>query len=112
MNDSLTSCFAVIFHNKVSNQASRYTDMANRMFELAQKQPGFLEIESVRDSNQIGITVSYWKSLEDIHHWKQHSEHLLAQQYGKSEGYDWYHLTVCEVLYDRRFNREDHGSAS
>lgn len=30
--------------------------------------PGFLGVESARDT--VGITVSYWRSEEDIAHWK------------------------------------------
>lgn len=43
---------------------------------LAKQQPGFLGVESAR--NEIGITVSYWESLEAISNWKQNLNHLDA----------------------------------
>jgi len=31
---------------------------------------GFLDADSVRDSDGVGITVSYWRSLKAIENWK------------------------------------------
>ena len=36
------------------------------MEELAKQQPGFLGVESARDHSGLGITISYWESLEAI----------------------------------------------
>lgn len=33
--------------------------------------------------NELGITVSYWKDLDSISKWKEHSEHVLAQKLGR-----------------------------
>jgi len=60
--------------------------MADRMVDLTSKQPGFFGVESVRDPDGFGITVSYWESLGDISNWKLNSEHLVAQEKGKLSG--------------------------
>ena len=52
--------------------------MADKMVELAKKQPGFLGVESAR--NEVGITVSYWKSLEAIQMWKANMDHKEAHR--------------------------------
>ena len=75
--------------------------MAQKMEALAKKQPGFLGVESARDS--IGITVSYWQSLEAIKQWKQVSEHLIAQEKGRTNWYDWYHVRICKVEREYKF---------
>ncbi len=49
------------------------------MVELASTLPGFLGIESVRDGDGVGVTVSYWDSLEAVRAWGQHAEHREAQ---------------------------------
>ena len=49
--------YAVIFTSVRTEIDDGYADMTARMLNLAQKQPGFLGVESVRD--QLGITVSY-----------------------------------------------------
>jgi len=69
--------------------------MAQKMEDLAKKQNGFLGIESVRED--VGITVSYWESLEAIKTWKQNSEHLIAQQKGREQWYSWYNTKICKV---------------
>lgn len=69
---------------------------------MAAKQPGFLGIESARD-NELGITVSYWQSLDDIKNWKEHSIHKVAQEKGRKEWYKHYKVRVCKVERDYSF---------
>jgi heme-degrading monooxygenase HmoA len=74
-----------------------YAAMAARMEELASIQPGFLGIESARGEDGVGITVSYWSSLEAIHAWGRQAEHRLAQQLGRQRWYQWFRLRICRV---------------
>ncbi|OIQ29272.1 MAG: antibiotic biosynthesis monooxygenase [Bacteroidetes bacterium MedPE-SWsnd-G2] len=87
--------YAVIFTSGLNKKIEGYEEMANRMEQLAKSQDGFLGIESAR--NEIGITVSYWQTLDDIKAWKTNSEHLLAQKKGIEEWYDWYNVKICKV---------------
>jgi len=87
---------AVIFTSIKKEDAEGYASMAERMEELAQQQPGFLGIESARQ--EIGITVSYWESLEAIKQWKQNAEHLVAQELGKTKWYESYKVRICQVV--------------
>ena len=73
--------YAVIFSSLMAVEDKTYKRTSDRMVELAKAQKGFLGIESSR--NELGITVSYWQSLEDIQNWKNNSEHQLAQKNGK-----------------------------
>ena len=87
--------YAVIFTSIKKENDEGYATMAKRMVELAKEQPGFIGIESARD--QIGITVSYWESIEAIKNWKQNTEHLLAQELGKQQWYEHYKVRICLV---------------
>ncbi len=58
--------------------------------------------EKARDT--IGITVSYWESLDAIKNWKQHTNHLLAQQKGQQDWYSWYKVRICKVEREYEFN--------
>ena len=60
--------FAVIFSSILKADHKGYTEMAKKMEELAQVQPGYLGFESARA--RIGISISYWKDLESIKKWK------------------------------------------
>lgn len=86
--------FAVIFTSVRADGDNGYADTAKEMLELAEKQPGFLGFESARQ--EIGISVSYWKSLEAIAAWKENVAHRRAQ--GRAR--DWYkafRVRVCRV---------------
>lgn len=90
--------YAVIFTNEQSDDTEGYAEMAEKMNALAQQQPGYLGIESARDS--LGITVSYWKDLESIKQWKSNAEHLQAQALGKARWYTSYSTRIALVERD------------
>lgn len=93
--------YAVIFTSLRTDIDSGYSDMAADMEELAAQQPGFLGIESAR--SELGITVSYWKNLEAIQQWKQQSDHVLAQRYGREKWYAYYKVRICSVEREYEF---------
>jgi heme-degrading monooxygenase HmoA len=95
--------YAVIFTSIKNEDDTGYTEMALKMEQLAREQPGFLGIESAR--NEIGITVSYWESLEAITNWKNNREHGIAQQKGKTDWYQWYDVKICKVEREYLFNK-------
>ena len=96
--------FAVIFTAQRSLSGHDIYDItADRMVSLAQHQPGFLGVESVRGTDGIGITVSYWVDRVAIANWRQHADHLAAQALGRQEFYDWYRIRVAEVVSERSF---------
>ena len=95
--------YAVIFTSLRTDVAEGYGDTAMRMVELAHEQPGFLGVESARE--EIGITVSYWESLEAIRDWKQQAEHRMAQQTGRNHWYEAYKTRICKVERDYEFER-------
>ena len=87
--------YAVIFSSIRNEVEDGYAEMAQRMIELAAEQPGFLGVEGVREG--LGITVSYWDSLEAIRNWKEHAEHRLAQEKGMKVWYQAYRTRICRV---------------
>jgi heme-degrading monooxygenase HmoA len=96
--------YAVIFTSRRASVHEGYGEMADRMVQLAGEQPGFLGGESVREA-AIGITVSYWDSLDAIDGWRKHMEHREAQRLGREAWYDEYAVRVARVerasLFDR-----------
>ena len=95
--------YAVIFTSTRTEINEGYAAMAERMAELAPQQPGYLGHESARE--QLGITVSYWSSLESIKNWKKDTEHLLAQQKGREEWYSLYKTRISLVERDYEFEK-------
>ena len=95
---STQDCFAVIFTSQRSESKNEeYDQIAKRMALLAQEQEGFLGLESARSEDGQGITVSYWRSLDDIKAWREHGEHRLAQKRGRDEFYSAFKVRICRV---------------
>ena len=97
---------AVIFSSRRTDGDHGYGAMAERMVELARAQPGFLGVESVRDAEGLGITVSYWRDEASIAAWQRHAEHLVAQARGRREWYAAFELRVARVERARSFVAE------
>lgn len=72
-----------------------YAEMADQMAALAAEQPGFLGMESAREN--LGITVSYWESLDAISNWKQNAEHQEAQRLGHQQWYSSFGVRIAKV---------------
>lgn len=96
--------YAVIFTSLRTNGDNGYAEMADKMVELAKKQPGFLGVESARE--QIGITVSYWKDLESIRKWRENPDHQVARRKGKEDWYRQFTTRIAKVEHDYNFENE------
>lgn len=100
--------YSVVFNSqRTTGDSNNYAAIADRMIELAEQQPGFLGVESVRDASGFGITVSYWKDCDSIESWYQVGEHQDAQSQGRSKWYEQYVVRVCKV--ERQYSFQDHG---
>ena len=93
--------YAVIFTSTRTEVEAGYAEMAIKMVELAKAQPGFIGVESAR--SEIGITVSYWESLEAIKNWKANMEHVEAQEKGKTTWYKNYKVRIAKVEREYEF---------
>jgi heme-degrading monooxygenase HmoA len=95
--------YAVIFTSVKNEVGQDYYKTAGRMEELAKLEKGFLGIESAQ--SEIGITVSYWKSLDAILKWKNNVEHSLAREKGKSIWYKNFKVRIGKVERDYEFEK-------
>lgn len=86
--------YAVIFTSVRTAGDNGYDETAQRMLALASKQPGFIGFETARQ--EIGISVSYWTSLESIKAWKENAEHRETQVKAR-RWYSSFRVRVCRV---------------
>ena len=90
---------AVMFTTTREEADDGYGAMAEAMEALAREQPGYLGIESARDSS-LGITISYWRDEESIAAWKANVDHAAARDLGRERFYTSYVLRVAKVERD------------
>jgi heme-degrading monooxygenase HmoA len=87
--------YAVIFTSIREDRDDGYSEKANEMLELASEQEGFLGMESAR--SELGISVSYWDSLDSIQKWSRNTQHVEAKEMGKSGFYKEFKTRICKV---------------
>jgi heme-degrading monooxygenase HmoA len=94
--------YAAIFSStRAPGDEAVYNSMGEAMAMLAMKQPGFLGFEFAGDTpERFTVFVSYWRSDEDIKRWKQVSEHIEAQERGRSQWYSAYKIRIARVERD------------
>ena len=98
---------AVIFTSlRTEDDPAGYDAMAAEMERLGAQQPGYLGIESARGSDGLGITVSYWRTVEEARAWKGVSEHAAAQRLGRERWYRMFRVRIAEVVREYGFARE------
>jgi heme-degrading monooxygenase HmoA len=90
-----------------SDDGDGYAEMADRMDGLAALQPGYLGVESARRADGLGLTVSYWTSVEAASAWKLVAEHLGAQRLGRERWYRSYRVRIA--LVEREYGMESRG---
>ena len=90
----------VLIRTKVRPEADRpaYTTLNELMFELVQSMPGFVAADRYASSDGDEVGVIRFTTLEALRAWREHPDHLAAQQRGKSEFYASYTIEVCEVV--------------
>ena len=86
--------YAVIFTSFRTGGDNGYAEAAKHILEIARQQPGFLGYESARQN--MGVSVSYWESLEAIRTWREHPEHIKVQERA-SEWYSANRIRICRV---------------
>lgn len=89
--------YVVIFSSQRRPGDDGYGVMAERMVDLAARQPGYLGMESVRGADGFGITNSFWKDEDSIRAWKRDVDHLDAQNIGRRRWYERYDVRVARV---------------
>ncbi len=90
--------WAVIFASqRTDDDDGGYGRMAERMVRLASGMPGYIGVESTRDAEGFGITVSYWADEDAMRNWKAQTDHAGAQELGKRRWYKHYTLRVARI---------------
>ena len=99
--------YIVIFKAEIKKFDTEYFEMAEMLQVKAKQRYNCLNFESYTENNQ-EIALSEWKSLEDIHNWKNDKRHKEAQQKGYKRWYKSYSVTITKV--ERRYKNQNETS--
>lgn len=77
----------VFFIAKIKDLNDEYKAISKEVRELAEQHSGFISIES-EEIGDVEITISTWRSKEDVQDWAQDPLHKKAKE-RVGEWYDW-----------------------
>jgi heme-degrading monooxygenase HmoA len=86
----------VLFLGKIKNLSEEYRKYNQDLYESAKKIPGFIGMES-EEIDDIEITISKWKSKDDVICWAKNSLHVEAKR-KVNNWYYWYKSIQFECL--------------
>lgn len=96
--------FVVIFRARVRRFDEEYSRVATRMRDLAIGEFGCMEFHALTQGDQ-EVALSYWPDEQAIRAWRNHPEHVLAQQAGRDRWYESYSVQVAEITREYRVPR-------
>ncbi len=100
-----TGAIAVIFiAQRTDADEQGYGVAAAAMDALAATQPGYLGIDSVRNADGFGITVSYWADEASAVAWRANAEHAAIREIGRERWYAHYRLIVTQAVRSYRWD--------
>ncbi|WP_343526248.1 antibiotic biosynthesis monooxygenase [Sphingomonas sp.] len=93
-----TGQIAVIFVSQRSDgDTAGYGDAAAAMAALAAEQPGYRGVDSVRGTDGLGITISWWADEASAVAWRAHPDHAAIRERGRAQWYSRYDVAVAAV---------------
>ena len=106
MHDDRKGQIAVIFvSRRTGDDAPGYAAAAIAMERCAGEQPGYRGIDSVRDADGGGITVSWWADEASAIAWREHAGHAAVRAAGRATWYDAFEVAVARVERSYRWRR-------
>jgi heme-degrading monooxygenase HmoA len=75
-----------------------YGTNASKLLEIAQKMPGFVSIKGYAAEDGEQLILVEFETEQALAAWREHPEHLIAQELGRSKYYSEYNIQVCNTL--------------
>ena len=96
-----------IFRARIrEGRTQEYYALAEEMANIARSLPGFISWKGYTNEDGERVSVHEWESAECLAAWRNHPEHVKAQELGRERFYDEYTLYVCDRPRESRFVRE------
>ena len=96
----------VVFRSKLRpGVEEEFVELGNRMQEIAESMPGFVSYKVYHASDGERASVIEFETREELQAWREHPEHVQAQQRGRDQFYEEYSLIVSESVRESNFER-------
>jgi heme-degrading monooxygenase HmoA len=81
-----------------------YQPLAQGMEALARAMPGFVDFKTFTSADGERLSVVVFADADTHDAWRDHPGHREAQRTGRDRLYSSYHIAVCTVTAERRFD--------
>jgi len=95
----------VVFRSRIREDAdfAALEVVGARMAELAHGMPGFISYKDFAAADGEYVSIVEFSDADALQAWRNHPEHLAAQERGRREFMSEYHIHVCSPLRDYHF---------
>ena len=83
------------------------TPLGERMVALATAMPGFVSYKDFNAADGEAVTVVEFASEPELLAWRNHPEHVAAQERGRREFFSDYKIQICHVERAYQFTTAD-----
>jgi heme-degrading monooxygenase HmoA len=84
-----------------------YVALVERMNELARTMPGYISHKGFFADDGERVTIVEFEHEEGMQAWRTNPEHIAAQKLARQKYYAAYHVQVCTLDRESKFNAED-----
>jgi len=87
-----------VFHTRLNPGAGPEAEaLGTRMYEIATSMPGFVSYREFQGADGESVSLVEFASPETLAAWRNHPEHLQAQQIGQQRLFSEYRVQVCAI---------------
>ena len=100
--------YIVVFKSTRTLESNELYDHWSEVTErLVKEVSGFIDYYGYRDPvTRIGVTIAHFESEESVKRWKELPQHLEAQELGRTDFYENYHVYVSKVEREYSWHRK------
>ena len=93
-----------IFKHRMQPGVDReYGAEVPRLLAIAQKMPGFASIKGYAADDGEQLILIEFENEQALAAWREHPDHLIAQELGRSKYYSEYKIQVCNTIREYGF---------
>ena len=98
--------YATVFSSVKRDPRPGYDAMDEATMRAVTELDGYLGHQVVHQGDR-SLFIAYWRDLEAIDTWREHTLHRMAKEKGRSDWYQRYRFEICRVEQAAEFERPE-----
>lgn len=97
----------VVFRSRLQDEVpDSFEALRERMMEIAKSMPGFISYKVYSNEDGERVSIHEWETEDHLKAWREHPEHVEAQNLGKTDYYSEYKLYVLNNPRESSFGKK------